>query len=393
MDKSLKILQLVDTYYPTVDGAINVVKSYTEELNQITHCDLATAKAAKSDSYIDKENFKVIRCNSTAAPEKYRNGHPAIDSDFKKTIESNGYDILHSHSPFNLGRYALSAGKKLNIPVVMTLHTKYYEDFYRVTKSKVLSHLLVNFIIKSYNNADSVWTVSNASKQTLRDYGYKGKIEVVRNGTDYVYPENPDERIAEIDKKHGLKGKKNVFFFIGRMAFYKNIRMLADALKIVDERGHDFTMLFVGGGFDLEEFKKYVKNCGIDHKCIFTDYISDRTLLQGYYLRGDLMLFPSTFDMASIAKVEAAAHKKASLVIRDSCSAEEIEDNINGFVCDETAESLAEKICELCDKPDLLKTVGENAYKTLYRSWNDVAKEVYEKYQIIINEYKNSHKS
>lgn len=389
MDK-IKMLQMIDTYYPTVDGAINVCNSYAEELNKIATCDLASASAARADKYVDSKDFKVIRCAATAAPDKYRYAHPFTDSKFKKQLESGGYDIIHCHSPFSIGKYAVSLGKKMNIPVVLTLHTKYYSDFFRVTHSKFLSNLMVKYIISTYNKADSVWTVSNASMQTLRDYGYKGKIEVIRNGTDYTYPDNPQELIDKINQTHNLAGKKNVFFFVGRMAMYKNLKLLADALKIVKEAGKDFTMLFVGGGFDLEEFKKYVFELGLDDKCIFTGQISDRTLLQGYYLRGDLMLFPSTFDMASISKVESAAHKKPSLVIKDSCSAEEVVDGQNGFLCEENAESLAKRICELCDKPEYLKTVGEEAYKTLYRTWEDVAAEVYAKYLEIIENYKKN---
>lgn len=384
----MKILQLIDTFYPTVDGAISVAKNYAEKLNEIDRCDLATAKPSPIADYSDEESFNVLRCASIPAPEKYRNALPALDVEFKRKIREGGYDILHCHSPFHMGKFAVSEGRKLRIPVVLTLHTKYYEDFYRVTKSKALSDFMVNFIRETYDKADSVWTVSYASRQTLRDYGYKGAIEVVRNGTDLIYPVDADELVEEVNLKHGLKGRENVFFFVGRMAMYKNLKLLADALAIVKQRGKDFTMLFVGGGFDLEEVKKYVSEKGIADRCIFTDNVTDRRLLQGYYLRGDLMLFPSTFDMASIAKVEAAAHKKPSLVINGSCSAEEVVDDDNGFVCEESAEALADKICGLCGEKEKLVAAGERARATLYRTWKDVAAEVYGKYEKIIADYK-----
>lgn len=384
----MKILQMIDTFYPTADGAISVAKNYAEKLNEIASCDLATAIPAEWQTYKENQKFKVLRCAAMPAPENYRNALPALDFDFRQQVENGGYDILHSHSPFNMGKYALTAGKKTNVPVVVTLHTKYYEDFFRVTKSKMLSDFMIDFIRKTYDRADSVWTVSYASRQTLRDYGYRGEIEVVRNGTDFVYPDDPESLIAEINRRHGLAGRKNVFFFVGRMAMYKNLKLLADALKIVKDRGKEFMMLFVGGGFDLEEFEKYVADKGLNDVCIFTGNITDRKLLQGYYLRGDLMLFPSVFDMASIAKVEASAHKKASLVIKDSCSAEEVIDGDNGFLCEENAESLADRICGLCGEEDKLKLAGERAHATLYRTWTDVAKEVYAKYGEIIARHK-----
>ena len=39
------------------------------------------------------------------------------------------------------------------------------------------------------------------------------------------------------------------------------------------------------------------------------------------------------------------------------------------------------------NNPEVYKQAGENAYKTLYRSWEDVAKEALEKYKQIIEKY------
>ena len=147
-------------------------------------------------------------------------------------------------------------------------------------------------------------------------------------------------------------------------------------------------MLFVGGGFDYEELVKYATDIDVYDKCIFTGNVKDRQLLQAYYLRGDLLLFPSTFDMASIVQIEASAHKTPAVVVENSCSAEQIIDGENGFICKENALSYAEKLEYLCSNPELIKTVGENAFKTLYRTWDDVGEEVKQAYKEIITEYK-----
>ena len=76
-------------------------------------------------------------------------------------------------------------GHKYKVPVIATLHTQYHQDFERVLKSKVLVDFMIKYIMKVFNNADNVWTVSNKSCEILRKYGYAGKIEVVRNGTDF----------------------------------------------------------------------------------------------------------------------------------------------------------------------------------------------------------------
>ena len=110
---------------------------------------------------------------------------------------------------------------------------------------------------------------------------------------------------------------------------------------------------------------------------------------QAYYLRADLLLFPSTFDMAPVTAVEAAAHKLAALMVDGACSAEQIEDGVNGFLAkEETADSFAKELIALIDNPERIKEAGEVAGKTLYRSWEMVAEEVHQKYREIIKEYK-----
>lgn len=390
-DKKIKILELCDAFYPTVDGVVAVVKNYAQNLNKMEECSVAAPSAKKSDGYVDAEEFAVLRCLAMGAPEKYRMAYPMLDKKFIDKIEGENFDILHVHSPFSLGRFAVKTSKRQKIPLVATLHTQYHKDFERVLKgNKLLVRFMIKYIMKVFNKADSVWTVSEASKRYLRLYGYKGDIEVVRNGTDYVYPDNPEELVASINKEYNLEGQKNVFLFVGRMAMYKNLKLICDALKIIKDKGVDFKMLFVGGGFDVEELIEYAKSLGLEENCIFTGNVSDRKKLQAFYLRGDVYLFPSTFDMASVSKVEAAAHKLPSVVVRNSCSAEQVEDGENGFLIEEYAEDFAEKLLYLVENPEVVKRAGEKAYETLYRSWEDVAKEALEKYKKIIEEYKNN---
>ena len=387
MDK-IKICELLDSYYPVIDGPINVITNYSKHLNVMEECKVAVPAPAKSDNYVDNQSFEVLRCKSRSAPEHYRMGRPGSDKAFKKRIKEEGFDIFHAHSPFCMGRFAIKTAKKLGVPVVATIHTQYHQDFERVLKGfKPLVKFMIRYIMKVYNKADSVWTVNNASCEILRSYGYKGDIQVVRNGTDLKYPENSAELIKKVNDLHGLEGQKNVFIFVGRIAMYKNLELMADALKILKDNGEDFKMLIVGDGFDMDKFKKIVEKNGISDNVIFVGSVKDRELLQGYYLRSDLFLFPSTFDTSSLVPIEAAAHKLPTLLIEGSYTAENIKGDVNGFLAKETPEAYAEKIREIIHTDGMIERVGEEANRSVYRSWEMVAKEVRDKYKEIIEEY------
>ena len=64
-------------------------------------------------------------------------------------------------------------------------------------------------------------------------------------------------------------------------------------------------------------------------------------------------------------------------------------DGQNGFLIDENAESLAAKLTELCAQPEQMKAVGKGAGDELYISWTDAVAHAFERYEIVIDNYKS----
>lgn len=66
---NLKIAEMLDTFYPSIDGPTNVVKNYAENLNELAHCKVVVPKFPKKRKYKDEFSFEVMRTNSIWAPE------------------------------------------------------------------------------------------------------------------------------------------------------------------------------------------------------------------------------------------------------------------------------------------------------------------------------------
>ncbi len=392
----IHVAETMDSYYPNIDGPTNVMTFYAKNIDarEDGTCKVIVPKAKKSLKYVDCQPFDVIRCNSIYATKYgYRMGLPVFDSAFKKRMKEEHFDVMHAHSPFAMGRWTVREAKRRGIPSVATSHTKFREDFMRTFHGfKPLVWFMMKYMMYTFHKADSVWTVNDASCQILRDYGYKGDITVVRNGTDLKYPANAEELIARVNAAHNLEGQKNVFIFVGRIAMYKNLGLMAEALKILKEENEDFKLLIVGSGFDEAKFKALVADLGLSDNVIFVGRISDRELLQGYYLRSDLFLFPSTYDTSSLVPIEAAAHKLPCLLIKNSCTAEAIKDDVNGYLAEETPAAFAARIKEIVSDPEKMRAVGEEAHVSVYRTWEMVAEEAFEKYKEVIAKYNEKHK-
>ena len=385
--KEIKVLEVLDCYYPKFDGPCLVVTSYSNSLlKQGVDVKVAVPRFPR---YQDNQKFEVFRTKSMASKEGYRCALPGSDRKLKKFLKENKFDIIHIHSPFTMCKFFTKYGKKNNIPTIFTFHTKYREDFERVLKFKFLQNFMMQYIMKNINNADYVWTVSNGAADCLKEYGYKKDIKVIRNGTDLEYPTNSKKLITTVNSKYGLKDDEFVFLSVGRIVENKKLQLALKAMKIVSDKGFKFKYLIVGDGSYLEQLKSLVQELNISDKVIFTGKIMDRDLLSAHYLRANLFIFPSTFDTASLAPIEAASMKLPTLMNKGCSTAEILTDNINGFLAEENECAWADKILELLQDNKKLADAKELAFKQVYRTWDSVAEEVLNNYNKIINERKH----
>ncbi len=376
----MKILQTLDCYYPKFDGPTNVITNYSKSLMKIENSEVEIF-VPRFPNYTDNQPFPVHRVKSVPSVEGYYQGTPGLDGKLKKYLKENKFDIIHLHSPFTMGKYFAKYGKKHNIPTVFSFHTKFKDDFERTLHISPLVNFMMRYIMNTINICDYVLTVSDGAAEVLRSYGYKKDITVIRNGTDLTYPANAEELIAKVNEKHALAGQKNVFLSVGRIVENKRIDLVLNALKIVKERGFDFRFLIVGDGTYKEKLEKETERLQLTDKVIFVGKVMDRALLSGYYLRSDLFMFPSTFDTASLAPIEAAALKLPSLMTRGCSTAEIVTENRNGFLAGDTASDWADEICRILQDKVRLAEAKELCHKEVYRSWDDVCLEVYDFYK------------
>ena len=157
---------------------------------------------------------------------------------------------------------------------------------------------------------------------------------------------------------------------------------MLDALVLLSDV--PFRMYFVGSGYASHELKQKVVELGLASKVSFVGSIVEREILKRYYVAADLFLFPSLYDNAPLVIREAAALGTPSVLIRDSTASEIISDSVNGFLSPNSTEAYSNRIREILCSTAIIKQVGEEASRTIARSWEDVAGEVYDRYNRLI---------
>ena len=378
----MRILEVLDTYYPKFDGPTMVITNYCKSLNKIENVKAEVCVPHFPD-YVDDQPFGVFRTTSVKGLEGYYFPTPDCDVKLKKFLDENKFDVIHCHSPFTMCKYFIKYAKKNDIPIIYTFHTKFKEDFDRVLKLNLSKKIVMNYIMKNINSVDKVLTVSNGAADCLREYGYNGEIDVIRNGTDLIYPENADELLAAVKSKYNFDEDCKVFLSVCRVVENKKLDFAVKKKKKLFDSGVKFKYFIVGEGPYLDAIKEKVRALGLEDVVLFTGKVIDRHELSSYYLMADLFIFPSTFDTASLSPIEAAALKLPSILTEGCSSAEIITDGVNGLLAKEDVDAWCEKIISALGG-DKLKVLSKNAYEQVYKTWDEIALEIYSYYQKVL---------
>ena len=220
---------------------------------------------------------------------------------------------------------------------------------------------IVKRLIDFYGRADEVWVPQASVEEVIREYGFKGPVEVVDNGSDLV-ADYPEAFFADARRDLGIGPDEFVFLFVGQHIWEKNPRFVIDALEKIKDV--PFRMYFVGTGYAADAMKDLVAEKGLDRQVTFVGMLTERADIVKYYAAADLFLFPSLYDNAPLVVREAAALNTPSVMVE--------------------LDVFAAKLRELIHDPARVHRIGVQASRTIVRSWEDVVGEVLDRYNRLI---------
>ena len=390
MENNETICLLNDSFPPVIDGVANAVKNYADIIHQ-TGEDVVVVTPSHPESDDRVFPYPVIRYPSLDF-RKMTGGYTAgipFSPAIARQLSERKVALLHAHCPIASTILGRELRRALNAPLVMTYHTKFDIEIGKMVKGKLLRTSSTKALVQNISACDEVWAVSSGAAENLRSMGYEGSCIVMPNGVDLPLGKVSQARIAAATQGYDLPEGLPLFLFVGRIMWYKGLRIIADALAMQKAQGRDFRMVFIGSGADAQEVQAYIRRLGIEDKCIFTGAIRDREMLRAWYSRADLFLFPSTFDTNGLVVREAAASSLGAVLIAGSCAAEGITHGVNGLLIEENAQSLSACLTQVMQQPQQMARIGANAARDLYLSWQDAVRAARERYQIVIDRYRS----
>ena len=378
----MNICLLNDSFPPVIDGVANVVMNYGRVLSGDHGDNVVVGTPRYPNASYEGYPYRVIpypSFDTTDFVKGYRTGNPLAIREIAQMAEFCP-DIIHTHCPAASTIMARILRRETGTPIIFTYHTKFDVDIARAVRSHFIRKEAAKALVDNIEACDEVWTVSHGAGENLRDLGFTGEYRVVENGVDFPRGRAEEAQIREAVAGYDLPEGVPVYLFVGRLMKYKGLGIILDAMRKLKEDGMDYRMVFIGGGGDEKELQETTAAYGLTDRVFFTGAIHDRQILRAWNTRADLFLFPSSYDTNGIVVREAAACGLASVLIRNSCAAEGITENRNGFVIDENAESLAALLRELGDDIGRMKDAGEHAMNEIYISWDESVRHAYDLY-------------
>lgn len=371
-----------DCFPPVMDGVSVCMENYAKWMQKKVGGTFVITPNVPGADY-DSLDYKVLDYFSVPVPwrKPYVTGLATIDPGFLAKVASLRFKIVHAHCPFTSGAAALQISRLEKIPLVATFHSKYRDDFARVLPEAVVD-MAIKYIINFYEKADLVWVPQASVVDVIREYGYKGEVEVMDNGSDLV-ADYPDSFFSDARRKLGVGQDEFVLLFVGQHIWEKNPRLILESLARIKDV--PYRMYFVGTGYAADAIKNLAGELGLGDRVVFVGCIHDRELLTEYYAAADLFLFPSLYDNAPLVVREAAALHTPAVMAKGSTASAILTDGVNGFLVDNDPDEMAALLRSLSSDRERIRRVGLQASRSIVRSWEDCVDEVLRRYNDLLS--------
>ena len=392
----MRIAMFTNNYKPFIAGVPISIERLSKGLKELGH--EVVIFAPDYGNCEDEEG--VIRYRTL-----YRKDDKGIavgdcfDSRIGREFARESFDAIHAHHPMISGYAALYMGRKNDIPVAYTYHTRYEEYLHHIKIFQTLEQgggldadlarygkeVLVPRCVSAFANAcDLVFAPTKMMEDCLAGYGTKSRIAILPTGLeDRSFMADPAE-VAAIN--HMYRGEKPFLFStVARLEKEKNMDFLLRGLARLKERiGDSFRLMVIGDGSQRKQLEALAAQLGVEGNVAFVGKV-ENSRISAYQFASDLFLFASKSETQGIVLLEAMAAGCPVVALRASGVVDVVRDGENGYMAkedeDEWAMAAAQAVLNRERYPELRR--GAAATAAQYRSLR-IAAEAERQYEWMI---------
>ena len=260
-------------------------------------------------------------------------------------------DIVHVSTPDILNTRAQSFAKRLGLPIVASLHTRFetYLDYYRLGWLRPIAEAHLR---RFYRRSDIVLVPSPALRDEMEEMVGPGRARLWSRGVDRDLFD-PARRDPEWRRAQGWADEDAVVLFFGRLVIEKGIDIFAEAVRRLRESGRKVRALAVGAGPAEDRLR-------ILPDVVLTGHIEGEQLARAI-ASADILLHPSVTETFGNVLTEAMASGLAIVSAEAPNVRGMIENGETGLLRPAEAGALADAVALLIDAPGERQRLGAAA--------------------------------
>ncbi len=242
-------------------------------------------------------------------------------------------DIIHVHHPFWLGSLGLWLGRRLQVPVVYTYHTR-LEHFahYVPVPGRVFRNLISHYLVKRFaSKCDGVIVPTLSAEEYLQVLGVRSQMLVKPTGVDVSALQTVDEpRVASLRRQHAPAGEL-LLVTVSRLGKEKNIDFVLQGMAWV--RRHTdvaFRLLIIGEGPEREHLEHRCRELNLSDSVTLVGAVSPEAVAPYYHL-ADVFVFASQSETQGMVILEAMAAGLPVVAVRSSGIDDVVQNHVNGY--------------------------------------------------------------
>jgi len=324
----MRIAMFADCYHPIVNGVTTSIHLQVQALTQAGHDVRLFAPAVPG--YRDSETW-VRRFASVRFPlhPEERVSFPLPLGHLREALAFNP-DVVHLHTPFNVGALGWLVASRLGRPRVFTHHTLFEEYLHYVPlPPDVLRPVALGLCRFFWNTSVVVVAPSQQVAQRQCEQGLRRPLRVIPTGVDVESFRGGDPRIPR--EELGLSPEDPVLLYMGRLAREKSLDFLLEALGLARQRAPGLRLLLVGDGPHRPILQQRARELGLEDAAVFLGY-RPRGDLKHYLAASSLFVFASQTETQGLVLLEAQSAGVPVLAVRASGCTEAVASGRSGFL-------------------------------------------------------------
>lgn len=296
----------------------------------------------------------------------------------RRDLDAFAPDIVHLSAPDLLGRQAQRYARRRNIPVVVSLHTRFetYLDYYRLG---LLRGVMERYLDRFYGDADHILAPTAPIRDEMAARHGASRVSIWGRGID-PHQFAPTLRDPARRAALGYDDQDVVPLFFGRLVLEKGLGVFADAIAAIRAKGQDVRPLIVGEGPARSWLAQRLPNA------TFMGHLSGVDLGRAI-ASADLLINPSVTEAFGNVNLEAMASGLGVLSADVPSAASLIDPGRTGLLLPPAdADAYADAAIALIRAPARLSAMRQAAaVAASHHRWDDVLQSVVHAYAALLS--------